>query len=229
MHRQHRLVRSATVALGLALLLGAGVEQPGSVGQQTPQKTLADLIPADGLQVQLWAHEPQLYAPTAFDIDDKGRVWVCEGVNYRQAAGPKTPEPPYYLKPHRKTGDRIVVLEDTKGTGACDSARVFYEGLDINSPQGFAVIGDKVWISQSPNIVTIEIKPDGTAGKKEIVLSGFGGIHSDHSVHSLTLGPDGKLSSLAPGSQAVGSWRGCALHGSTNCAPEQRMLRKQSL
>jgi putative membrane-bound dehydrogenase-like protein len=161
--------------------------------QLKPDQALTALTPAEGLQVQLFAHEDQLVCPTAFDIDEKGRVWVAEGVNYRAAAGPKTPEPPYYLKPLRKTGDRIVVLEDTKGTGKCDSARVFYEGLDINSPQGFAVIGDKVWISQSPNIVTIEIKPDGTAGKKETVLTGFNGIHSDHSVHSLTMGPDGKL------------------------------------
>src|SRR5262249_42956619 len=150
-------------------------------------------VAADDLKVTLWAHEPQLYAPTAFDIDDKGRVWVCEGINYRGASGPRTKDPPYFLTPHRKTGDRIVVLEDTKGTGVCDSSRVFYEGLDINSPQGFAVIGNKVWVSQSPNLFTIEINPDGTAGKKETVLTGFGGIHGDHSVHSVTLGPDGRL------------------------------------
>jgi putative membrane-bound dehydrogenase-like protein len=193
MCQQHQLVRIIPLVFGLALLLGGGVEQPGSLGQQTPGKTLADLVPGEGLDVQLWAHEPQLYCPTAFDIDEKGRVWVAEGVNYRRAAGPKTADPPYYLKPLRKTGDRIVVLEDTKGTGVCDSARVFYEGLDIKSPQGFAVIGDKVWVSQSPTIFTIEIKPDGTAGKKETVLTGFNGLHSDHSVHSLTMGPDGKL------------------------------------
>ena len=73
--------RVAKSALGLALLFGAGALEPGSVAQQTPQKTLADLIPGEGLDVQLWAHEPQLVCPTAFDIDEKGRVWVAEGVN----------------------------------------------------------------------------------------------------------------------------------------------------
>lgn len=181
----------AAGAMGLALLLVGASDRPAA--QQPPDKTLADLVPGDGLAVQLWASEPQLVCPTAIDVDEKGRVWVAEGANYRRAAGPKTADPPYYLTPHRKTGDRIVVLEDTKGTGVCDSARVFYEGLDIKSPQGFAVIGDKVWVSQSPDIFTIEIKPDGTAGKKETVLTGFGGTHSDHSVHGLTMGPDGKL------------------------------------
>src|ERR1051325_6377011 len=177
----------------LPLLLPAVFEQGLCSAQQSPQQALAELTPGAGLKVQLFAHDPQLHCPTAFDIDEKGRVWVMEGVNYRKAAGPKSPNPPYYLNPLRKTGDRIVVLEDTDGDGKCDRSRVFYEGLDINSSQGFAVIGDKVWVCQSPDIFTIEIKPDGTAGKKEIVLSGFRGIHGDHSVHSLTLGPDGRL------------------------------------
>src|SRR5262245_8940998 len=110
--RRSQLIRLVAALCGLALLLGSGIDQPGSIGQQTPQKTLADLIPGEGLDVQVWAHEPQLYCPTAFDVDEKGRVWVAEGVNYRRAAGPKTADPPYYLTPHRKTGDRIVVLED---------------------------------------------------------------------------------------------------------------------
>lgn len=162
-----------------------------SRAQLPPEK--ASLAPAADLRVQVFAHEPQLVCPTAFDIDEHGRVWVAEGVNYRGAAGPKTKEPPFYLTPFRKTGDRIVVLEDTDGDGKCDKARVFAEGLYITAPKGFAVIGDRVWISQSPNIFTIEIKPDRTAGKKETVLTGFGGIHGDHSVHSVTLGPDGRL------------------------------------
>ncbi|MGE3806640.1 MAG: PVC-type heme-binding CxxCH protein [Gemmataceae bacterium] len=162
-------------------------------GQLDPQEALAALEPASDLRVQLFAAEPQLHCPTCFDIDDKGRIWLVEGVHYRGAAGPRSKEPPYFLKPARPAGDRIMVLEDTDGDGRCDSSRVFYEGLDINSSQGFAVIGDKVWVSQSPNIFTIEIKPDGTAGKKEILLTGFNGIHGDHSVHSVYLGPDGKL------------------------------------
>jgi putative membrane-bound dehydrogenase-like protein len=181
-----RFALSALAVAGLLFLSKSPAQLP-------PPDGVAALVPGEGLQVQLFAHEPQLYCPTAFDIDEKGRVWVTEGVNYRRAAGPKTPEPPYYLTPHRKTGDRIVVLEDTDGNGRCDRSRVFAEGLDIKSPQGFAVIGDRVWISQSPNITTIEIKPDGTAGEKKVILTGFNGIHSDHSVHSLTLGPDGRL------------------------------------
>ena len=152
-----------------------------------------DFVAADDLEVHLFAQEPQLVYPTSIDVDEKGRVWVAEGANYRQAGGPRSPTPPYFPKPDRKTGDRIVVLEDTDGDGVCDSSRVFAEGLDINMPLGIAVIGDKVWISQSPHLSTIEINPDGTAGRKEHVLSGFGAIHGDHGVHSVYVGPEGKL------------------------------------
>src|SRR5262245_34499756 len=156
-------------ALLLPLLGIVAVDHRAGMAQQSPGEAQAALVAGDGLQVQRFAHEPQLYCPTAFDIDERGRVWVAEGVNYRRAAGPKSPEPPYYKTPFRKSGDRIVVLEDTDGDGKCDRARVFAEGLDIKSPQGFAVIGDRVWISQSPNIFPIEIKPDGTAGKRETI------------------------------------------------------------
>lgn len=164
-----------------------------SFAQLTPEKALETIQPAEGLRVQLFAAEPQLFAPTAIDVDERGRVWVVEGVNYRQAGGPRINEPPYFPKPLRKTGDRVMVLEDTDGDGRCDKTRVFYEGLDINSPQGFAVFGGKVWISQSPSIRTIEIKEDGTAGEIKTLLTGFGAIHGDHSVHSVYLGPDGKV------------------------------------
>ena len=38
---------------------------------------------ADGLEVTLFASEPMVRNPTDIDIDERGRVWVAEGVNYR--------------------------------------------------------------------------------------------------------------------------------------------------
>lgn len=188
MRRPQTFIRSMTFLCAVALVVTSAAQ-----AQLKPQEAFDQLVPADDLQVQLFAHEPDVIAPTAMDVDEQGRVWVAEGVNYRKAGGPRSKEPPYFLKPLRRTGDRIVVLEDTDGDGHADRSRTFYEGLDINSPQGFAVFGGKVWISQSPAISTIDILPDGTAGKKEVFLEGFGGIHGDHSVHSVYLGPDGKL------------------------------------
>ncbi len=41
----------------------------------------------DNVNVSLFAESPMLFNPTAMDVDDQGRVWICEGVNYRQWRG----------------------------------------------------------------------------------------------------------------------------------------------
>src|SRR5438477_11951499 len=68
----------------------------------------------DGLEATLWAVTPQLYNPTNIDIDSRGRVWVAEGVNYRETWKQ------HHTLQHAE-GDRIVILEDTDGDGKCDS------------------------------------------------------------------------------------------------------------
>jgi len=168
----------------LQLLTAIAVLLPARAqGQLDPDKALASLAPADGLEVSLFAAEPQLVNPTCLDVDPQGRVWVCEGVNYRAKAKP----------PFRTTGDRIVRLEDTDGDGRCDRSTVFYEGTDIEAPLGIYFAGDRIFVSQSPDIFTLDIRPDGSAGEKRSFLTGFGGRNHDHGVHSVFLGPDGLL------------------------------------
>src|SRR3954447_2477084 len=72
--------------------------------QEAPEKTVADLKVADGLEITLFAAEPQDVYPTNMDIDERGRVWIPGAANYR---GSKT----------RPEGDRIVILEDTDNDG----------------------------------------------------------------------------------------------------------------
>ena len=93
---------------GLGTLTGAARLS----AQLPPEKALATLKPADGLQVELFAAEPMVINPTSIDVDHKGRVWVCEAVNYRRKA---------FGRPIiRKEGDRIVVLVDINGDGLKD-------------------------------------------------------------------------------------------------------------
>src|SRR6478672_9510185 len=97
-----------------------------AAAQLPPQKALESLIVAPDLQVELFAHEPDLINPTSIDVDHLGRVWVCEAVNYRRV-GFNRP----ILRPE---GDRIVILEDTKGVGKADKSTVFYQGKDLYGP-----------------------------------------------------------------------------------------------
>ncbi len=141
----------------------------------------------DDLEATLWAEAPMFYNPTNMDIDAKGRVWITEAVNYRK----------FNNKPEGRLdhpeGERIVILEDTNGDGKADNSKVFVTDPDLVSPLGIAVIGNKIIVSCSPNLVVYtdengDDKPD----KKEIILSGFGGLDHDHALHAVVAGPDGK-------------------------------------
>jgi putative membrane-bound dehydrogenase-like protein len=161
--------------------------------QLSPDKALESMSVADGLQIELFAAEPMLINPTSIDVDHKGRVWVCEAVNYRRI-GFNRP----ILRPE---GDRIVILEDTDGDGKADKSTVFYQGKDLIAPIGIAVAKDavgpgyKVFVCQSPDILLFEDKDgDGKAdGPPKKLLTGFKGFDHDHGVHGINIGPDGKL------------------------------------
>ncbi len=138
----------------------------------------------EGLEVTLWAKSPLLHNPTNIDFDAQGRLWVAEGVNYR-SKGNRQPE-----------GDRIVVLEDTTGAGVADKSTVFVQEPALASPLGVAVFEDKVVVSQPPDmLVYTDVNGDGkfdpAVDKREVLLTGFGGRQHDHSLHSVTAGPDG--------------------------------------
>jgi putative membrane-bound dehydrogenase-like protein len=155
-------------------------------GFAAAQASLKDLKVADGLDVSLFACEPMVRNPTDMDIDARGRVWVCEGVNYRS-----TFQPWGVLQ---KAGDRIVVLEDTDGNGLADKETTFYQGTEINAALGICVLGNKAIVACSPNVfVFTDTDGDGKADKKEVLFSGIGGVDHDHGVHAFTFGPDGKL------------------------------------
>jgi putative membrane-bound dehydrogenase-like protein len=175
-----------TVSLAFSLVSAARAQVP-------PEKAEATFKVADGLEFKLWASEPLFVNPTCMDIDHKGRVWVCESVNYRCTL---------HRRPlNRKEGDRIVILEDTKGTGKADKAATFYQSPELLAPLGIAVApypdgkGCKVFVCQSPDILVFEDKDgDGKAdGPPKKLLTGFGGIDHDHGVHGILIGPDGKL------------------------------------
>lgn len=145
-----------------------------------------DLFAApEGLEVTLWATSPMLFNPTNIDFDAEGRMYVAEGVNYRGKAG------------RRPEGDRIVVLEDTTGSGRADKSSVFVQEQNLAAPLGVAVLGDKIVVSMPPDLLVYTDvdhngKFDPAVDKREVLLTGFGGRQHDHSLHSLTAGPDGQ-------------------------------------
>jgi putative membrane-bound dehydrogenase-like protein len=150
-----------------------------------PTTVPADLFAVpDGLELTVWATTPLLRNPTNIDFDKDGRLWVAEGVNYRGKAG------------RRKEGDRIVVLEDTDGDGKADKSETFVQDPELFAPLGVAVLDNKVVVSQPPDLLVYtdvngDRKFDSSVDSREVLLTGFNGRQHDHSLHSLTAGPDG--------------------------------------
>lgn len=181
-----------SIKLMLALLVWS-CSQPSPDRSQlsNEQKRLAEyslgaMKLADGLEVSLFAHEPMLVNPTNMDIDHKGRIWICEGYNYRLPLNPD--------KERKSAGDRILILEDTDLDGIADKQTVFYQGNDVNAALGISVLGNKVFVSKSPNILVFTDEDgDDKADHKEVLFTGMDASDHDHGIHAVIFGPDGKL------------------------------------
>lgn len=161
--------------------------RPGTINHTKKSISKArDLYLPDDLEASLWAESPMFYNPTNMDVDVKGRIWITEAVNYRNFNNDSTK----FL--HHVQGDRIIILEDRDGDGKADVSKVFVQDRDLLSPVGIAVIGNKVVVSCSPNIIVYtDGNGDDIPDKKEIFLTGFGGKDHDHSLHAVYAGPDG--------------------------------------
>src|SRR6266446_1189608 len=110
---------------------------------------------APGLKVDLWAAEPMLANPVAFNFDEKGRAYVCE--TFRLGAGvddirqimdwldeelacrtvdDRLAEMKRHLgdrfNSYTNKTERIRLLEDRAGVGKADAATVFADG--VNTP-----------------------------------------------------------------------------------------------
>ena len=115
----------------------------------------------------------------------QGRIWVTEGVNYRRH------------KERDPKGDRVMVLEDTDGDGRADKTTTFVQEPTLVAPLGIAVIGNKVIVSNAPDLI-VYTDVDGdrvfnpAIDKREVLLTGFDGRNHDHALHSVTFGPDGR-------------------------------------
>lgn len=139
----------------------------------------------DDLEVTLWAASPDLFNPTNLDIDHKGRIWVTEGINYRRHDG------------RSREGDAIRVLQDTNNDGKSDKAHVFVREKGLTAPLGIAVFDNVIVVSNTPDLIVYtdidrDLVFDPAIDKREILLNGFEQAQHDHSLHSVTAGPDGR-------------------------------------
>ncbi len=162
--------------------LGVGVTVAACTVSPPPAGDAFEL--AAGLEMTEWASEPLVVNPTNFDIDERGRIWFIESVNYRSdlKGRPK----------NDRTGDRIVILEDTNGDGRADSRKIFDQHPEMLAPLGISVLGDRVIVSQSPDLFVYIKDENDRVVSKETLLTGWGGIDHDHGLHAVLFGHDGR-------------------------------------
>ena len=165
-------------------------EQPPwvtSAGRETERnadQAVSNLRTYPGLEVTLFASEPRLVNPTNLDVDERGRVWVIEVLNYRQ----------YSRNGNRPEGDRILILEDVDGDGVADTSKVYYQGRDIDAALGISIVGNRVIVTSAPNVLVFTDEDgDDRPDRKDYLFTKSGSRQHDHSTHSFVFGPDGKL------------------------------------
>ena len=145
-----------------------------------PAVELASFMVAEGLEVNLYASDPQLAKPIQMNFDAQGRLWIASSEVYPQ------------IKPGQKPTDKIVVVEDVDGDGVAEKTRVFVEGLLI--PTGVVPGDGGVYVANSTELAHfIDRDGDFRADDKRVVLSGFGTEDTHHLLHTLRWGPDGCL------------------------------------
>jgi len=168
------MLRTFPCCVGLVCALAG----PGSA--QTDEQFAV----AEGLTVQPFAIQGQLSNPASIDVDDRGRVWVAEALNYR--------------KKTRKEGDRILILEDSSGDGRADRTNVFYQNPDIDGVHGVCALDNRAIVSAPDRILLLtDTNGDDRADAKKILFKGkvlnpVQGQH-DHAIHAVMFGPDGRL------------------------------------
>ena len=173
-----------------------------------------------GLEAKLWAAEPMLANPVAFDFDEKGRLFVSETYRYRSSVldirdymgmleldlAARTIEDRVAL--HHKVfgaqaedfaieGEVVRLVEDTNGDGVADKSRAFAEGFNTELDgiaSGVLARHGKVWFTNIPSLWLLEEGADGKV-KRDELLRGFGVRYNftGHDFHGLALGHDGKI------------------------------------
>jgi putative heme-binding domain-containing protein len=147
------------------------------------EEAITKMTVAPNMKVTLFASEkdwPELAKPVQMQFDSQGRLWVAVWPSY-----------PHW-KPTEEMNDKILIFEDTKGTGKADKMTVFADHL--NCPTGFEFYNGGVLVAQAPDLIFLkDTKGTGKADLRQRVLHGLDSADSHHTANSFALDPGGAL------------------------------------
>lgn len=157
----------------------------------TASESQKHYVTPEGFQTELWASEKDALEgeadlgiaglggkPIAMNWDHKGRLWVCETVDY-----------PNELQPQGAGRDRIRICEDTNGDGKADKFTVFAQRMSI--PTAIVLVRDGAIIQDGTKTVYFkDIDGDDVADFKQELITGWGMGDTHGGVSNFQLGLD---------------------------------------
>ena len=227
---------SPATSLRAAEVVEMETDLHGAVGKLKPfdRQLAPDVAPASdeakqaltrmklppGLTASLWAAEPMLANPVAFNFDEQGRIFVVETHRYRTSVLDirdymwtleddlaNRNQTDFLASIHRNFGDagvtelskeseRVMLLEDTKGKGVADKSSIYAD--NFRSPidgiaAGVLARHGEVWFTNIPSLWKFTGKEK--AETRTELLRGFGirFNFTGHDFHGLIFGPDGRI------------------------------------
>ncbi|MDO8541129.1 MAG: HEAT repeat domain-containing protein [Opitutaceae bacterium] len=185
-----------------------------------PVQALKRMKLPPGLEVKLWAAEPMLANPVAFNFDERGRIFVAETYRYRSsvldirdymwmledelACRTVADRAALIKKAFGSAGEKelsiegeiLRLVEDTDGDGVADKSHVYADGFNTaldGIASGVLARRGKVWFTNIPNVW--QFTGDTKAATRNAISTGYGVRFNftGHDLHGLVFGPDGEL------------------------------------
>ncbi len=110
-----------------------------------PEESMKHMVVPRGFHVEFVVGDPDIRRPIFTAWDEQGRLWVAESQDY-----PHTMQ----TSGNGKGRDRIIICEDTKGTGRMDRFTVFADQLSI--PAGFTFSNGGVIVFEGKKTVFLK-------------------------------------------------------------------------
>jgi len=146
-------------------------------------KAIKRMTVAKHMKVNLFASEkefPDLVNPVQMEFDPQGRLWVAVWQTY-----------PHW-KPKEEMNDKVIILEDTKGTGKADKMTIFADHL--HCPTGFTFHNGGIILAQAPDLMFLkDTQGTGKADVSVRILSGLDSADTHHTSNSFQRDPGGAI------------------------------------